>query len=210
MRYFSVLVLLCSLAAFSQTTTTPQPKAVKSRALIACESERDQFQKWSLEDAAMRDVADAQIKKLSEQNAQLQKQYTAAMTVLGVLNLEIRGEQPTEALTKQLREIPASDDALSLGNQVEQQVRDLSLHDSTTVDKYNTLMADYRNYVKATDASIARLSGGVYQQQLQQQQQQQRLNNAIAFYNMMPKYTPPQVIQLQISDCSKTPALCVH
>jgi hypothetical protein len=163
-----------------------------------------------LEDTARRDVADAQIKKVSEQNAQLQKQYTAATTILGVLNLEIRGEQPTETLTKQLREIPASDEALSIGGQIEQQVRDLAVHDSTTVDKYNTLLVDYRNYVKATDASIARLSGGAYQQQLQQQQQQQRLNNAIALYNLMPKYTPPQVIQLQVSDCSKTPALCVH
>jgi hypothetical protein len=70
MRYFLVvLILLCSLAAMPQTASTTKPKTVKSHALLACEAERDQLRTWSLEDAAKVDVANAQIKQLSEQNA---------------------------------------------------------------------------------------------------------------------------------------------
>ncbi len=40
--------------------------------------------------------------------------------------------------------------------------------------------------------------------------QQQRVSNALALYQLMPKYAPPQTINLQISDCTRLPALCAH
>jgi hypothetical protein len=46
--------------------------------------------------------------------------------------------------------------------------------------------------------------------QLAQIGQANRVSNALALYNAMPKYTPPQQINIQVSDCTRLPALCVH
>lgn len=39
---------------------------------------------------------------------------------------------------------------------------------------------------------------------------QQRINNALAIYGMMPKSVPPQTLNLNVTDCTKFPSLCVH
>ena len=48
-------------------------------------------------------------------------------------------------------------------------------------------------------------------QQLGIQAQQARLANALAMYSLMPRYTPPQTINMNVtlSDCTRLPALCV-
>jgi hypothetical protein len=46
--------------------------------------------------------------------------------------------------------------------------------------------------------------------QLAQIGQANRVANALAIYQMLPRYTPPQTINVNVSDCTRLPALCVH
>jgi hypothetical protein len=62
-------------------------------------------------------------------------------------------------------------------------------------DKYNALLQQANAAIQTANARLAK---------------QQRINNALAMYGMMPKYNPPQTLNVNVTDCSKTPALCVH
>jgi hypothetical protein len=178
----------------------------RSKALQKCEAERDLANSTTLSDATTIDKVRSDQKALTEEKAKLTKQYEQSLALLSMLRTELSGNQLTLDQQKQLAEIP-SGAALDNAVSVESLFQSLAKHDSSTVDKYNELLANYQNYVRASDAAIARLSTGVYQQQ---QQQQQRVNNALTLYSLMPKYTPPQTIQLQTYDCTKYPAACVH
>lgn len=74
-------------------------------------------------------------------------------------------------------------------------VQKLMADNSQMVQKYNSLLA----IAQSQDAQLQAANS-----------RQQRINNALAFYSMMPKYTPPQTINLQVTNCSAYPALCVH
>ena len=66
------------------------------------------------------------------------------------------------------------------------------------VEKYNALLAVTRNYASqlaATQLEVAR---------------QAKINNALTIYQMMPKFTPPPSSTIQVADCTRLPALCVH
>ncbi len=66
------------------------------------------------------------------------------------------------------------------------------------VEKHNTLLAMTRNLagqLAATQSDLAR---------------QQRINSALSIYELMPKYTPPQTVNIQVTDCTRLPALCAH
>jgi chromosome segregation ATPase len=63
------------------------------------------------------------------------------------------------------------------------------------VQKYNSLLDVAQNLDAQLRAANSR---------------QQRFNNALALYNAMPKYTPPQQLQIQLTNCNALPALCVH
>jgi hypothetical protein len=62
-------------------------------------------------------------------------------------------------------------------------------------DRYNALLLQANNLVEQQNARLAR---------------QQRVNNALAVYNAMPKYQPPQTVNVNVTDCTKLPALCIH
>lgn len=207
MRYFSItLILLCSLVAASQTAGTPKPKVVKSRALFACETERDQLVQGFTENLDDLALLRSENEILATQKAQLQGMYADALNTLSVLNNEIHGWPVTDAQKKQLVDMPAAHDTLELAASIETEVQKLAEHDSAAVDKYNTLLTFAKKLVADQQAEIDLLSA----RSSYQAQQQQRFSNALAIYNLMPKYTPPQTIQLQVSDCTKSPALCVH
>ena len=74
-------------------------------------------------------------------------------------------------------------------------VQKLVQDNSAMVQKYNSLLAIAQNQQAQLDVANSR---------------QQRVNNALAFYNMMPKYQPPQTINVQVTNCTTSPALCVH
>ena len=66
------------------------------------------------------------------------------------------------------------------------------------IEQYNALLAVAKN-----------LQSQLLAVQMQNAQQQ-RINNSLMLYQMMPKYKPPQIINLQVSDCTRLPALCIH
>ena len=66
------------------------------------------------------------------------------------------------------------------------------------VEKHNALLAVTRNFASQLAAAQSDLA------------RQQPINNALAIYQLMPKYTPPQTINIQVTDCTRLPALCVH
>jgi len=66
------------------------------------------------------------------------------------------------------------------------------------VEKHNALLAVTRNFASQLAAAQLDLA------------RQQRINNALAIYQLIPKYTPPQTINIQVTDCTRLPALCVH
>jgi hypothetical protein len=66
------------------------------------------------------------------------------------------------------------------------------------VEKHNALLAVTRSFASqlaATQSDLAR---------------QRRINNVLTIYQLMPKYAPPQTINIQVTDCTRLPALCVH
>jgi hypothetical protein len=69
---------------------------------------------------------------------------------------------------------------------------------SRLADQYNALLAVARN-LQTQLLAVQR-----------QDAQNHRVRNALELYQLMPKYTPPQTINIQVTDCTKLPALCVH
>jgi hypothetical protein len=95
-------------------------------------------------------------------------------------------------------------EALNLGASIETGQNNLfsyatkvSQHDSEAVDKYNALLADYKDYVTRVGIQFAQIG------------QYNRVNNALSLYQMMQKPTT-QTINVNVTDCTKLPALCVH
>jgi|SRR5882724_7230758 len=69
-------------------------------------------------------------------------------------------------------------------------------------DDYNSLVLKYNSLLSAAQTLQFQLNAA--------NSRQQRINNALAIYSAMPKYTPPQTINLQVTNCNALPALCVH
>jgi hypothetical protein len=191
MRKFLFGLLLC---AFALTCWSQQKRSAKVGPLTQCRMDNQVATDALITAIAERDT-------LRAENAQLQKHYNDAFAVLSVLNSEIHGWTPSEPQLKLLHEIPPDDLALSFGTQSETAVQKLAEHDSMAVEKYNALLSDYKEYVQQVDLQMAQVRQGYAQQQ--------RFNNALALYNAMPKYTPPQTLNLRVMDCTKLPALCV-
>jgi hypothetical protein len=74
-------------------------------------------------------------------------------------------------------------------------IRTLAEDNSRLTDKYNSLLSVAQTLQAQLNAATSR---------------QQRINNALALYSLMPKYTPPQTSNLQVTNCNVLPALCAH
>ncbi len=97
-------------------------------------------------------------------------------------------------LTQKMDEIKkAATELLNADSVVYPAANKLQTDYSTLVQKYNSLLEVAQNLDAQLRAANSR---------------QQRFNNALALYNSMPKYTPPQ--QIQVINCNALPALCVH
>ena len=122
--------------------------------------------------------------------------------MLVILDKEIRG-LPLNDLDKQVLAASATDSAaLKIAADIEKNVNDgvgiikkLAEDNSGLTDKYNSLLSIAQTLQAQLNAATSR---------------QQRINNALALYSLMPKYTPPQTINLQVTNCNVLPALCVH
>jgi chromosome segregation ATPase len=103
-------------------------------------------------------------------------------------------ESRNAELTKKYEELrTAAKDVLTY-------TQELDVHYRKMLDDYKSLLDDY-------NGAIRRAS---YTDAIQQTnaQRQQRFSNALALYQAMPKYQPPQTINVNVSDCTKLPALC--
>ena len=134
----------------------------------------------------MSQIADLQHGKdvLALENTDLRKKYRDATTILNVVNAELSGTTVSDDLKQRLAQIP-SGEILDLGVSIENNqnkivtfVTKLVEHDSSAVDKYNALLADYKEYVQRVNIQLAQIG------------QANRVSNALALYNLMPKYTP--------------------
>jgi chromosome segregation ATPase len=103
-------------------------------------------------------------------------------------------EDHNAELTKKMDEIRnAAAELLKLDAVVYPAANKLQSDYGSLVQKYNSLLEVAQNLDAQLRAANSR---------------QQRFNNALALYNSMPKYTPPQ--QIQVTNCNALPALCVH
>lgn len=204
MRYL-IAVLLFSLSLSAQTqTTTPKkaaaPKAApKSKALIACE--------WRAGVAANAlDEIAAKNAELESQKTAVEKKYADAVAVLRALDAETAGRVMTDEETKAMNAITPGE-VLNLGASIENRASDsreamikLAKHDVQVVDQYNALLSDYKDYVNRVSLRLAQMNSSYADQQ--------RISNGLALYNAMPKYSPPQNINVRVSNCTALPALC--
>lgn len=74
------------------------------------------------------------------------------------------------------------------------------------VEKYNALIEKHNTLLAFTRELASQLATARWDLAHQQQ-----INNTLTTYQLMPKYTPPPpTVNIQITDCTRTPALCVH
>jgi len=110
---------------------------------------------------------------------------------------------------------------LSLGQQLLSYTKELQ-------GQYATLKASYDQAYKAygelldqarrQEAQLNEAKARLWRQEAQMNEanarldRQAQISNAMAIYSLMPRYTPPQTINLNVnwSDCTKYPALCVR
>jgi hypothetical protein len=132
---------------------------------------------------------------------EVSKEYLNALTAFRVLHKEMTLTAVDEADQQAIKAIPPGgllDSAATIEKDFGEAIKvvqKLMSDNSEMVQKYNSLLAIAQSQQAQLQAANSR---------------QQRINNALALYNMMPKYTPPQTINLQVTNCSAYPALCVH
>lgn len=197
MRYLLLFgtVLWASLS-FSQTATK---KPVKKPS--TCEASANSA--WTAYDALLQ-----RNKELETQNAEATAKYAHAIAVLRIIEAESSGRTATDDETKALAAVPAGE-VLNLGISLEKRldtlfkdVNAMVKHDSDVVEKYNALLGDYKQYVHDVSNRMSTADAAY--------ESQRRMNNAMAIYSLMPKYNPPQTINLNITNCTALPALCAH
>lgn len=196
------LALLCMILSASVAFAQTAPKStvpVKSKALLKAEAD---LKAMIAERDALANSAKVQqeaIEQLTKEKATLNAKASYDAGLLVILSKEIRGMPFNDTDKQALTEI-VDRDALTVAADIEKNVSEgvniikkLVADNSTLTDRYNSLLADYRDYTIRAEKQV-------------------RLSNALAIYSAMPKYTPPQQVNMNVtfSDCTKLPSLCVH
>jgi hypothetical protein len=214
-----LVAAVLSPCCFAQTTkhtlpTTPTATTTKPTAcqtVLKCRAElkeateaANQFSNIADNLTAERDQLAAANKDLEADKVKLAVRLDGATAMLIVLDKEMRFATLTEDDNKSLAAVH-DDEILKLGiaiendqNEYAKVVQKLAGDNDSVVQKYNALLSDYKDYVTRVGIQLAQIG------------QANRVSNALALYNAMPKYTPPQQINIQVSDCTRLPALCVH
>jgi ABC-type antimicrobial peptide transport system ATPase subunit len=101
--------------------------------------------------------------------------------VLRALDAETAGRVMTDDETKAMNTITQGE-VLNLGISLEKRANDfrqnvitLAKHDVQAVDQYNSLLADYKDYVSRVGYQMAQMNSSY--------SNQQRINNSLALYN---------------------------
>jgi len=208
-RSFAILCIMF-FAPFGFAQTAPKSAVpAKSKALLKAEAdlramtaERDRLRTEL--DALSESVKSSQaaVEQIEKDNDALNISSSYRMGLLLILDKEIRG-LPLKDLDKQVLAASATDSAaLNIAAGIEKNVNEgvgiiktLAEDNSRLTDKYNSLLSVAQTLQAQLNAAASR---------------QQRINNALALYSLMPKYTPPQTINLQVTNCNVLPALCAH
>jgi chromosome segregation ATPase len=108
------------------------------------------------------------------------------------------------------KELQAKNEDLTKSNaDIKAAARTLLENDAIVYPATNQLRADHNDLIQKYNSLL-----GIAQNQQAQlsalNSRQQRFNNALAVYSAMPKYQPPQQVNVQISNCTALPALCAH
>jgi uncharacterized protein YlxW (UPF0749 family) len=206
------LALFCImfLAPVGFAQTAPKStRPAKSKALLKVESdlramtaERDQLRAEldTLNESIKSEQA--AVEQLKKNNDALNITSAYRIGLLVILSKEIRG-LPLNDLDKQVLTASATDSAaLTIAADIEKNVNEgvgiikkLADDNSKLTDRYNSLLSTAQTLQLQLNAATSR---------------QQRVNNALALYSLMPKYTPPQTVNVQVTNCNLLPALCVH
>lgn len=91
----------------------------------------------------------------------------------------------------------AAREVLTYTTTLDAEYRKMLVSYGSLVDQYNGLLQRANDQLSAANAQLSRRN---------------QLSNALAMYGLMPRYNPPQRIDLNVtfSDCTKYPALCVR
>jgi hypothetical protein len=217
MKTLTVALLFAGILSprcFGQTTTPATPAAKKPigcQSIIKCRAElkeateaANQFSDIADKLTIERDSLAAKNKELEATNTKLTERLDGAETVMRVLDKEMKFAPLSEDDKKAINAVH-DDDILNLGVAIENDQKEyvkvaekLSSDNDSVVRKYNALLSDYKDYVSRVGIQLAAIG------------QANRVSNALALYNALPKYTPPQQVNVQIMNCTALPALCVH
>jgi len=75
--------------------------------------------------------------------------------------------------------------------------------------EYRRMLTDYNHLIDHYNSALREANSAI-QEANSRLAYQQRVNNALAIYQLMPRYQPPQTFNINVTDCSKYPALCIH
>lgn len=201
-----------SASCFAQTkpstaaaTPAATAKTVPCQTVIKCRAELKEATEAATQFSNIADKLTTERDALLAQNKDLAAKLDGATTVLKVLDKEMRFVSLTDEDKKAMATIGSGSEILNLGiaiekdqNEYVQIVQKLMSDNASIVQKYNALLSDYKDYVTRVGIELAQIG------------QANRISNALALYNAMPKYTPPQTVNVQIMNCTALPALCVH
>lgn len=209
MRYvaFTLVALLYVSSSLGQTKPAQQTSGSAAGAcqtIVKCRAElkKDSESMNTLADANRKLEADKS--ELSKENGELSEQVEGAKTVLRLLDKEMKLVPLTDDDKNALGAVHDAD-FINLGAAIENDqneyvkvVQQLAGDNDSAVRRYNSLLADYKDYVNRVGIQLAAIG------------QANRVANALALYNALPKYQPPQTINIQLTNCTALPALCVH
>jgi chromosome segregation ATPase len=142
------------------------------------------------------------LKTMKAQLAQAQADLQASE----LARVELEGT--SKVLETKNKELEASNAELNQKmDEIKSAAGELLKVDAVAYPAANKLQSDYGLLVQKYN-SLLDVAQNLDSQLRAANSRQQRFNNALALYNSMPKYTPPQ--QIQITNCNALPALCVH
>jgi hypothetical protein len=182
-------LLITSSLTLAQANGDPLPPP-KCSTLTQCKAKlREATRDLNTATAMNKDIAQynaglaAKNEELKAENTKLLNQYLNAHLTLRLLKEEF-SDAPPPNLSETASKLSIGED-LDFAVSVEKSVaklaeafRKTTEHDATAVDKYNNLLADYKDYVQRVGIQLA------------QANQANRVGNALAIYSLMPKAQP--------------------
>jgi hypothetical protein len=193
-----VAVLVPCCVAQTKAPPASPTKPVACQTVMKCRAELKEAQALVVQATDTVGILTAERDKLVAANVELQSLNTklatrvdASLLIMKVVDKELRYVALSDEENKAVATIH-DDEILKAGIAIEKDQNDfadaykkLSEDHDSAVRKYNALLSDYKDYVTRVGIQMAAMG------------QANRISNALALYNAMPKYTPPQQVNVQ-------------